>query len=168
MPHATTGKQTPRTAGNTRPETGTVSSPKSSSPNSAKDARLLEYWDLKIKTETERVAEKKLDVEQRDWLQVKRPSMIWARTQDVMILGQKNRAIAEMFNLVKSNPQHPQVTSWISAIEAAITPATVAQPAAPAPSSPGTLAAPVPVPPATAPAAPAVDPFRLTPKPATQ
>ena len=133
-----------------------------------KDARLLEYWDLKIKTETERVAEKKLDVEQRDWLQVKRPSMIWARTQDVMILGQKNRAIAEMFNLVKSNPQHPQVTSWISAIEAAITPAAVAPIASPAPSAPGTVAAPVPVPPATAPVAPAVDPFRLNPKPATQ
>lgn len=133
-----------------------------------KDPRLLEYWDLKIKTESERAAEKKLDVEQRDWTQVTLPNLQWARAQDVMLLGQKNRAIGEMFRLVKSFPQHPSTASWISSLEglilAATAPAAVATipPAAPA----GGVVAPVPVPPATAPAAapvPAVDPFRLNP-----
>ena len=129
-----------------------------------KDPRLLEYWDLKIKTEGERVAEKKLDVEQRDWTQVNLPNLQWARAQDVMLLGQKNRAIGEMFRLVKGFPQHPSTASWISSLEglilAAAAPAAVAPipPAAPA----GGVVAPVPVPPATAPV-PAVDPFRLNP-----
>ncbi len=129
----------------------------------SKDPRLLEYWDLRIKLETERVTEAKLDVEQRDWAQIKRPNLLWSRAQDVLLLGQKNRAITEMFNLVKTHPQHPNVTGWISAIEgilaAAAAPAVSPAPAAPA----GGVAAPIPVPPATAPTTPTVDPFRLNP-----
>ena len=102
-------------------------------------------------------------MEQRDWAQIKRPNLLWSRAQDVLVLGQKNRAITEMFNLVKTHPQHPNVTGWISAIEgilaAAAAPAVSPAPAAPA----GGVVAPVPVPPATAPATPAVDPFRLNP-----
>lgn len=130
-----------------------------------KDARLLEYWDLRIKTEGDRIAEKKLDVEQRDWTQVTLPSLQWSRAQDVMLLGQKNRAIGEMFRLVKGFSQHPNAGGWISSLEgiivAATTPAAPAAPA-PAPAPAAGVGAPVPVPPATAPA-PAVDPFRLNP-----
>lgn len=130
----------------------------------SKDARLLEYWDLKIKQETERATEKKLDVEQRDWTQVKRPTLLWNRAQDVMLLGQKNRAIGEMFNLVKTFPQHPSAVGWITALEGIITPVVAAPAYVPQPSVPaGGVAAPVAVPPATTPAA---DPFRLNNRPA--
>ena len=137
----------------------------------AKDPRLLEYWDLRIKQETERAAERKLDIEQRDWTQIKRPSLLWSRAQDVMLLGQKNRALGEMFNLVKTFPQHPSAPSWIARIESALLPGAApaaTPPVAPAPAA-STLPPPVTVPPATAPAAPAtptappVDPFRLNP-----
>jgi hypothetical protein len=124
-----------------------------------KDPRLMEYWDLRIKQETEKAAEKKLDVEQRDWLQIRRPNLLWSRTQDMIILGQKNRAITEMFNLLKANPQHPSANAWISAIETALLP-TFQAPATPEPAPAGVVPAPVSVPPATA---PSVDPFRLNP-----
>lgn len=132
-----------------------------------KDPRLLEYWDLRIKQETERAAEKKLDVEQRDWLQIRRPSLLWSRAQDVMLLGQVNRAIGEMFNILKSNPQHPNASSWISTLEGFAAPAAVPATPATTSSTTGTVPAPVAVPPATA---PAVDPFRLNPaaRPAAQ
>ncbi len=141
-----------------------------------KDPRLLEYWEVRLKQETERAAEKKLDVDQRDWTQVRRPGLLWARAQDVMLLGQKNRAIGEMFNLVKTFPQHPNVQGWISAIEGAIAPPASTTPTVPpVPATPGSVPAPVPVPTATTPAptstpaGPAVDPFRLNPaRPATQ
>jgi hypothetical protein len=141
-----------------------------------KDPRLLEYWDLRIKQETERAAEKKLDVEQRDWTQIRRPNLLWSRTQDLIILGQKNRAITEMFGLLKAHPQHPSAQAWIAAIEGLLLPASAPAAPAPAVTTPtGTVPAPVAVPPATAPAAPAatgapaVDPFRLNPvRPATQ
>ncbi len=138
---------------------------------STKDARLLEYWDLRIKQETERAAEKKLDVEQRDWTQIRKPSLLWSRAQDVMLLGQVNRAMGEMFNILKSNPQHPNASAWISTLEGFVAPATVPTTPTPAPTPTGAVPVPVAVPPATAPAAgsPAVDPFRLNPtRPAAQ
>lgn len=109
----------------------------------AKDPRLLEYWDLIIKRETERAAARKLDVEQRDWSQVRFPSLRWARAQDVLILGYRNRAIGEMFTLVKSFPQHPEAANWIGQIEALITPPA---PVPAAPTAPSAVAAPATIP----------------------
>lgn len=106
----------------------------------AKDPRLLEYWDLTIKRETERAAARKLDVEQRDWAQVRQPALRWARAQDVLILGYRNRAIGEMFTLVKSFPQHPEAANWISQIEMLLAPP------APVPAAPAAIATPVAAP----------------------
>ncbi len=97
----------------------------------AKDPRLLEYWKLIVDRETERAATRKLDVEQRDWQQVRRPALLWARAQDVLLLGYRNRAIGEMFALVKSNPQHPEAANWISQIELLLTPAVASPPPPP-------------------------------------
>ncbi len=115
---------------------------------STKDARLLDYWDLRLKQETERAAEKKLDVEQREWTQIKRPNLLWSRAQDVLLLGQKNRALGEMFSLLKTFPQHPSAQSWITRIESLLT-APAVEPAS------ATIAPPVAIPPATAPGRPA-------------
>lgn len=118
-----------------------------------KDPRLLDYWDMHLKRETEKAAERKLDVDQRDWTTVKRPSILWARSQDVLLLGYKNRAIGEMFNIVKAFPQHPEAPGWIAQIEAAILPAgappVTAPTGTPAAAIPGSVAPPVAVPPAT-------------------
>jgi hypothetical protein len=107
------------------------------------------------------------NVEQRDWLQIRRPSLLWSRAQDVMLLGQTNRALGEMFNILKGNPQHPNASSWISTLEAFVSPTAVSPTPATAPTPTGAVPAPVAVPPATA---PAVDPFRLNPaaRPAAQ
>jgi hypothetical protein len=95
-----------------------------------------------LKKEADRAAEKKLDVEQRDWTQVKRPALLWARAQDVLLLGYRHRAITEMFNLVKTYPQHPEAANWIGQIEALIVPPATA---APAPAvTPTPTAVPVP------------------------
>ncbi len=108
-----------------------------------RDPRLLEYWEMKIKRETDAAAERKLEIEQREWTQVKRPALFWARAQDVLLLGLRNRAIGEMFNVLKSFPHHPEAQSWASQLEELVK--TPALP--PPPSAPG-VAAPSPVPPA--------------------
>jgi hypothetical protein len=121
---------------------------------SAKDPRLLEYWDMMLKREAEKAAKRKLDVEQRDWTNVRRPSILWSRAQDVLLLGQRNRAISEMFNLVKTYPQHPDAKDWISQIETLIAPPAVA-PAAGIPGTPINSAVPSVPPPAALPPIPA-------------
>jgi hypothetical protein len=124
----------------------------------AKDPRLLEYWDMVLKRESDRVQQNKLDVEQRDWTTLKRPAILWNRAQDVLLLGQRNRAIGEMFNLIKTFPQHPDAANWIGQLEGMIMPSTpapapAAAPATPAPATTGSVAPPAAVPPAVTPGA---------------
>jgi hypothetical protein len=125
----------------------------------SKDPRLIEYWDMVLRREADRVAKRKLDVESRDWNTLKKPSILWNRAQDVLALGQRNRAIGEMFNVIKSNPQHPEAKQWIAQLETVLVPPAVpaAAPATPA-AAPGTPAvpavpAPAPIPSATTPGA---------------
>ena len=119
-----------------------------------KDVRLLEYWDLAIKREADSAAERRLDIEQREWTQVKRPALLWARSQDVLLLGLRNRAISEMFNVLKTFPHHPEAKTWVTQLEDTIkTPASTASPLTPAPITPPAPRAGVPPPSAPLPAA---------------
>jgi hypothetical protein len=115
----------------------------------SKDPRLIEYWDMVLRREADRVAKRKLDVESRDWNTLKKPSILWSRAQDVLALGQRNRAIGEMFNVIKSNPQHPDAKDWIAQLEVVLVPPALpagdsAAPA-PVPASPGQPTVPAPV-----------------------
>jgi hypothetical protein len=107
-----------------------------------KDPRLLEYWDMVLKREAEKVVPGMPDYDERQLTQVRRPALLWARAQDVMLLGQRNRALTEMFNLLKAYPQHPEAAGWISQLE-------------------GMLAPSAPVPPTSASAPPAGQPAPL-------
>jgi|GEM_PF-1059440 len=87
----------------------------------SKDPRLLEYWDVVIKRETDRASKRKLDVDQRDWANIKRPSLLWSRAQDVMVLGRRNTALNEMFTILKTYPTHPNAGEWVETIERLLT-----------------------------------------------
>ncbi len=136
---------------------------------SSKDPRVLDYWAMILKREEERASKRVLDVEKREWSNVKRPQILWDRAQDVLLIGQKNRAISEMFNLVKTYPQHPSAKNWISQIEELLSPQPASASATPTaapvtpsatPINPAVPAVPAPaaVPPSAAvpPARPAV------------
>ena len=115
-----------------------------------KDPRLLEYWDLMIKKEQENIYAGMPDFEERQWSQIKRPAMLWSRAQDLLLIGQRNRAVTEMYNLIKAFPQHPEAAAWISQLEQSLAPAA---PAASIQFS-GTIAPPAALPPATEPGTP--------------
>ena len=101
-----------------------------------------------IRKEQENIYAGMPDFEERQWSQIKRPTMLWSRCQDLLLLGQRNRAVTEMFNLIKAFPQHPEAASWISQLEQSITPAPAPVAAV---QSRGTIAPPTTIPPATAP-----------------
>lgn len=106
-----------------------------------KDPRLLEYWDMMLKREARRMADVTLDVEKCEWAAGKRPSLLWRRAQDVLLIGQRNRAIGEMFNIIKTHPGHLEAVMWMDALQEILAP-----PAPPAPDP----ASPAPAPPAPA------------------
>lgn len=87
----------------------------------AKDPRIIEYWDQQIRREAETATATKLSFEVDKFNQTRRPELTWNRAQDYLILGQRNRAISEMFGLIKSNPSHPQMGAWIGKLEELLT-----------------------------------------------
>ena len=105
-----------------------------------KDARVLDYWDLKLKKEADAASRSRLAFEIEKFNNERRPTLLWSRSQEFIALGQKNRAITEMFGVIKAHPTHPQADDWIAALEQLITPPAPASAAAPsksaAPSAP--------------------------------
>src|SRR3954470_366223 len=87
-----------------------------------KDIRLLEYWDNKIKREGEAATRSQKTFEIDKFNQVRRPSLIWSRDQDLLRVGQKNRAIADMFAQIKAFPTHPDAPGWIAELELMLAP----------------------------------------------
>ena len=103
-----------------------------------RDPRLIEYWDMRLKKEAEVAGKRKLTFDLDKYNNERRPALLWSRAEDLLLLGQKNRAITEMFNLVKTYPHHPDADGWISRLEGFLIPplpdaaAPGAAPAAPA------------------------------------
>lgn len=134
-----------------------------------KDPHLMDYWDLKLKKEADAATKTKLSFEVDKFNTMRRPALLWSRAQEYTYLGQKNRAVTEMFNLIKTYPTHPDASDWVVALENVLAPPPTSLPdAAPAPGAaaianpgfaPAPGAAPVapvaPVAPPVAPAAPA-------------
>ena len=110
-----------------------------------RDQRVLEYWDMKIKREGDNAAKSKLEFEHDKFLTQKMPVLLWHKAADMAVLGMKNRAATEMFNLIRKYPSHPDAAEWMGRLEEMLLPA------APAAAAPAT-SAPIPAP--AVPAAP--------------
>jgi hypothetical protein len=112
-----------------------------------KDQRVFEYWDYKLKKEADAASKTRLSFEMDKFNTLRMPVLLWNRIQEYAVVGQKNRAMTEMFNLIKKYPTHPSAPDWISTLEALAAPtdapATTALPA-PAPAAAPTAAAPEP------------------------
>ena len=99
-----------------------------------RDPRALEYWDLRIKHEAEAASAKRVEFEITKFNTVTKPELLWNRTQELLAIGQKNKAVGEMLALIKANPAHPDTGNWIGQLELLLAPP--APVAAPAPATP--------------------------------
>ena len=131
------------------------------------DPRLLEYWDMKVKREGEAAARSRLAFDLDRFNQIRRPELLWNRAEDELALGQRGKAINDMFNVIKANPTHPNASAWVSKLETVIAPPTApastpagapaaaTTPVAPPSANSPSLSPPAPFPPGTgAPPAP--------------
>jgi len=112
------------------------------------DPRLLEYWDMKIKREGEAATRSRLAFDVDRFNQVRRPELLWSRAEDELALGQRAKAINDMFNLIKANPAHPNAAGWVSRLEGVIAPPAVppaSSSPSPALSNPSTVPPPAPL-----------------------
>jgi len=81
-----------------------------------KDPMLLQTWDVQLKVEADRITEGRLQHEIDKFNNVTRPKLLFKRAQDMVIVGQPNRAAGEMVALLRANPTHPDFSSWLSTV----------------------------------------------------
>ncbi len=87
-----------------------------------KDPALLRYWDTRIAFEEKAHAESRQAFEMEQFANVGKPNLLWARAQEVLILGQRNHAVNEMFALIKKYPDHPNNAAWIAHLQKLLAP----------------------------------------------
>ena len=128
----------------------------------SRDPRLMDYWDMMLRKGQESLYAGMPAFEERQWTQVNKPLMQWSRAQDLLLIGLKNRAVTEMYNLIKAHPLHPESAHWISQLEQIVAPAPSLDPTS---LVPGSVAPPAAIPAATAPGNPPTA-IVVPPKPA--
>jgi hypothetical protein len=106
-----------------------------------RDVRVLEYWDMKVARERERVEKTKDPVQIDRFNTILRPEILWEKAEEANKLGLRNRALSEMMMLIKSAPAHPRFGQWLKRIEEIVAPPA----AAPAPTATAAPAAPASV-----------------------
>jgi hypothetical protein len=87
----------------------------------ARDPRVLEYWDMKIKLEGEAVKTKPA-FDQDKFTKERRPELLWNRAKEFGEIGLRNKGIAELFQVLRANPQHPKFSEWIGEFETLVSP----------------------------------------------
>ena len=132
-----------------------------------KDSRVFEYWDYKMKRGADIATKSKLSFEIDKFNTQKMPTILWNRTMEYTYLGQKNRAMTELFGIIKKYPTHPDVPDWIETLEGLAAPPPTDMPASlTTPNIPPPAPAPAPAPavatPAPAEALPGASPSTLS------
>lgn len=110
----------------------------------AKDPRLLETWEFEMKIKADRVTSGRLEHDAVDFNTVTRPQLQFSRANDMVEIGQKNRAITEIYSMIKTYPTHADFGQWVARLRELLkssAPAPAASPAAESPAAPATSSA---------------------------
>lgn len=102
----------------------------------AKDPRLIETWDLQIKVEADRATKTRSEHKAEQFNNVTCPKLLFQKAQDMIAIGQPNRAVLEIVTLVRTHPEHPDFPKWVETIRGMVKPPAPAPTPSPAETSP--------------------------------
>lgn len=87
----------------------------------AKDPRLLAYWDNKIQTEGSQIDGRSNGLTANKFNAVRRPSLLWNRSEDELLLGDMPHAVADMLAIIRAHPDHPDFDKWAARLTEVVT-----------------------------------------------
>lgn len=87
-----------------------------------KDARLLDYWKLRIEAESGRAAAERVEFRASALEKTELPRLRWLRARDAALLGHEAAAVREMMDILRSAPAHPDFDSWAAELGALLAP----------------------------------------------
>ena len=82
-----------------------------------KDPRLLQYWESKLATETARASTATAQFATDRFNLSRRPQLLWDRAEDMIVIGQRDQGLNEMYTIVKNFPNHPDAGKWIDELK---------------------------------------------------
>jgi hypothetical protein len=123
-----------------------------------RDPHLLDYWDMMLQKKADEANRSRLAFDVDKYNSIVVPALLWGKFGDMIIVGQKNQAYANMLSLIKKYPTHPDAKGWVSQFEELLAPPKPAAAAAPASASEPTAPVAAPVAPGLAPVAPGAAP----------
>ena len=53
---------------------------------------------------------------------IRRPTLLWDRAEDEIVLGDPGHAVADMLALLKAHPDHPDFDKWAARLTEVVTP----------------------------------------------
>ena len=81
-----------------------------------KNPNIISIWDAIIDFEASEASKGKSGFAINQFNEVERPPLMFARANDMVLVGLKNRGIQEIFNLAKASPTHSDFQSWVTRI----------------------------------------------------
>ena len=79
------------------------------------DQRLLSTWDVQIAQEAATATSSESKQQTDVFNQTRLPELLFKKAQDTAAIGQPNRAIAQIMQLIRSYPDNPSVKDWVQA-----------------------------------------------------
>ncbi|MFZ4681580.1 MAG: hypothetical protein ACOYMS_03680 [Terrimicrobiaceae bacterium] len=98
----------------------------------AKNPQVVETWEFEMKVLADRITFGRLEHQAAEFNTVTRPRLQFSRANDMVEIGQKNRAASEIYSMVKTYPQHPDFTKWVQRLRELLKSAEPAPATAPA------------------------------------
>jgi len=87
-----------------------------------KDQRVFEYWDIKMKKESDLAYKTRLKFEIDKYETLRKPTLLWNKAQEYVNIGLKNHGMSEMYNILKAYPTHPDADDWVAKLESMLLP----------------------------------------------
>jgi hypothetical protein len=87
-----------------------------------KDQLAVDYWTNRIAREEAGVAGTERAFDAARFASFRRPELLWTRAQEMLAIGQRNRAMREMFAIIKASPGHPSAAEWTAKLEELLKP----------------------------------------------
>ncbi|MEI6071265.1 MAG: hypothetical protein WCS31_05705 [Verrucomicrobiae bacterium] len=87
-----------------------------------KDPQIVQTWDLQLKIEADRLTAGRSDFQNDKFNSVTRPTFLFKRAQDMVLIGQPNRGLVEMVAVLRANPSHPDFPSWLTTVRGLLKP----------------------------------------------
>jgi hypothetical protein len=82
-----------------------------------KDARVLDYWDRRLQMEAIRAERAQTALVSNRFERIRKPTLLWNRAEDALLLGDKTRAVNDMLALAKKYSDHPDFEKWAARLE---------------------------------------------------